>query len=144
MKRDVKGTVKVTADNLGTIRELKDFLDIPRCCQWLTKLDCDRLWQNSVKEEVIFNNNTYTSEYKFTSLTYLDRGTFQEFLEHYYEYAKNVIVIKSKLNFELLEEQRFSLEFHYIESIQDSPIQEHLVILSHEPTGANVKVQVLY
>ena len=44
MKRDVKGTVKINADNLGTIRELKDFLDIPRKCQWVTNLDCDRLW----------------------------------------------------------------------------------------------------
>ena len=107
MKRDVKGTVKINADNLGTIRELKDFLDIPRKCQWVTNLDCDRLWRHSVKEEVTFSGNTYTSEYKFTSLDYLDNVTFQEFLKHYYEYAKRVI--KPHLNFELLEEQRFSL-----------------------------------
>lgn len=142
MKRNVKGTVKINADNLGTIRELKDFLDIPRKCQWVTNLDCDRLWRHSVKEEVTFSGNTYTSEYKFTSLDYLDNVTFQEFLKHYYEYAKRVI--KPHLNFELLEEQRFSLNFHYTEQIEDGPIQKHQVILSHEQNGANTKIQILY
>lgn len=142
MKRDVKGTVKINADNLGTIRELKDVLAIPTKCQWLTHLDCDRLWRYSVKEEVTFSSNTYTSEYKFTSLSYLDKGTFQEFLGHYYEYLK--MVIKPHLNYELLEEQRFSLNFHYTEQIEDGPIQKHNVILLHEPNSTTTKVRVLY
>ena len=141
-KQDIKGTVKITANNLGTIRELKDFLDIPRHCQWNTHLECEKLWRKPVRDEVKFINNNYINEYKFTSLSYLSDHTFQDFLEHYYEYAKQVI--KPHLNYELLYEQRFSLNFHYTEQIEDGPIQEHQVILSHEPNGANTKIQILY